>query len=252
MADLSRVRVVLVRPHYAGNIGAVARLMSNFGLSDLVLVDPIASLVEHDARRLATHGISILESAKIVSTLSEAIADCVATLATGGLADGVKRKSVYGTPREKLPFLIDALPAGPVALVFGPEPHGLTTAEIGICHGMIHIPASPENSSLNLSQAVAICLYELFQLTTDTHRLRKNNLATHDELDRMLGHLRESFEAIHYVYGQKGDQLMHGFRHIILRAQPTKTEVRLLHGLARQLLYLAGHPKSGEADHDGE
>ena len=241
---LTPVRIVLVRPHYAGNIGSVARLMSNFGLVDLVLVDPVASLAEHDARRLATHGGSILESARILPTLSEAIADCVATLATGGLADGVKRKSVYGTPREKLPFLIEAIPSGPVALVFGPEPHGLTTAEIGVCHGMIHIPTTAEQSSLNLSQAVAICLYELFQLTTDSHRLRKNNLATHDELDRMLGHLRESFEAIHYVYGQKGDQLMHGFRHIVLRAQPTTHEVRMLHGLARQLLYLSGHPKS--------
>ncbi|MFO0938184.1 MAG: RNA methyltransferase [Gemmataceae bacterium] len=243
MSDLQAVRVVLVRPHYAGNIGAVARLMSNFGLTDLVLVDPVASLVDHDARRLATHGISILESARVVPTLMDSIADCVATLATGGLADGVKRKSVYGTPREKLPFLVDAMTSGTAALVFGPEPHGLTTAEIGMCHGMIHIPTSPDHSSLNLSQAVAVCLYELFQLTTDSHRLRKKNLASHEELDRMLGHLRESFEAIHYVYGQKGDQLMHGFRHVILRAQPTTQEVRMLHGLARQLLYLAGHTK---------
>ena len=84
------------------------------------------------------------------------------------------------------------------------------------------------------------------------HAQWQRELASHDELDRMVGHLRESFEAIHYVYGQKGGQLMHGFRHIILRAQPTTQEVRMLHGLARQLLYLAGHPKSGKADDDAE
>jgi tRNA/rRNA methyltransferase len=250
---LSRVRVVLVRPHYAGNIGAVARLMSNFGLNDLVLVDPIASINEHDARRLATHGVEILEASRIFTTLSEAISDCVATLASGGLIDGVQRKSVVGTPREQLPSLLESMASGPVALVFGPEPHGLTTAEVSLCHGMIHIPTSRDCSSLNLSQAVGICLYELFQLSHDVHLSRaERDLAPHGELERMFGHLREAFEAIHYVYGTKGDPLMHAFRHVLSRARPTNQESRMLHGLARQLLYLASHQTSGDTANDRE
>lgn len=250
---LKNVRVVLVRPHYAGNIGAVARLMSNFGLHDLVLVDPIASIVEHDARRLATHGIDILESCRIVADLKDAITDCVATLASGGLIDGVQRKSVVGTPREILPGLLESMSSGPVALVFGPEPHGLTTAEVSLCHGMIHIPTSRENSSLNLSQAVGICLHELFQLTYNVQLSRaERDLAAHGDLERMFVHLREAFEAIHYVYGTKGDPLMHAFRHVISRARPTNQEVRMLHGLARQLLYLASHQTSGHATDEGK
>jgi tRNA/rRNA methyltransferase len=242
---VSALRIVLVRPHYAGNIGSVARLMANFGHRDLVLVDPVASVVDHDARRLATHGVTILESARIVANLPEALADCVATLATGGLADGVQRKSVVGTPREKLPFLRESIGNGPVALVFGPEPHGLTTAEVSLCHGMIHIPTGEEFPSLNLSQAVAICLYEWHLLTTQIEPTVISDLANHADLDRMFVHLKEAFEAIHYVYGTKGDPLMHAFRHVLMRAKPTNQEVRMLHGLARQLLWLAGRASDG-------
>lgn len=244
----SALRIVLVRPHYAGNIGSVARLMANFGHRDLVLVDPIASVTDHDARRLATHGVTILDSARIVSGLPEALADCVATFATGGLADGVQRQSVVGTPREKLPFLRESVGSGPVALVFGPEPHGLTTAEVGICHGMIHIPTGYEFPSLNLSQAVAICLYEWHLLTSKIEKTPNSDLANHADLDRMFAHLKEAFEAIHYVYGTKGDPLMHAFRHVLSRAKPTNQEVRMLHGLARQMLYLAGHSKTNEPE----
>jgi tRNA/rRNA methyltransferase len=246
----SALRVVLVRPHYAGNIGSVARLMANFGHRDLVLVDPVASVVDHDARRLATHGVSILDSTRIVANLPEALADCVATLATGGLADGVQRQSVVGTPRDKLPFLRDSIGSGPVALVFGPEPHGLTTAEVSLCHGMIHIPTGEEFPSLNLSQAVAICLYEWHLLTAQIEIAATSDLAKHADLDRMFAHLKEAFEAIHYVYGTKGDPLMHAFRHVLSRAKPTNQEVRMLHGLARQLLWLASRERERpEEDH---
>lgn len=241
----SSLRIVLVRPHYAGNIGSVARLMANFGHRDLVLVDPIANITDHDARRLATNGVSVLDSARIVSNLPEALADCVATLATGGLADGVQRQSVVGSPREKLPFLLESVGSGTVALVFGPEPHGLTTAEVSLCHGMIHIPTADEFPSLNLSQAVAICLYEWHLLRAQIEPTATSDLANHADLDRMFAHLKEAFEAIHYVYGTKGDPLMHAFRHVLSRAKPTNQEVRMLHGLARQLLWLAGRASNG-------
>lgn len=242
------LRIVLVRPHYAGNIGSVARLLANYGHHELVLVDPVASIVDHDARRMATHGVSILDSARIAANLPEALADCVATLATGGLADGVQRQSVMGTPREKLPFLRESIGSGPVALVFGPEPHGLTTAEVSLCHGMIHIPTADVFPSLNLSHAVAICLYEWHLLISEIEIATTNDLANHADLDRMFAHLKEAFEAIHYVYGTKGDPLMHAFRHVLMRAKPTNQEVRMLHGLARQLLYLAGHPNVREPE----
>ena len=79
--------------------------MRNFGLSDLVLVDPVTSTNELEARRMATHGLGILDAARVVPDLADAVCDCVFTLATSGLADGVVRQTFSGTPREKFPEL---------------------------------------------------------------------------------------------------------------------------------------------------
>src|SRR5438105_12855128 len=128
--NLTRCRIVLVRTHYPGNLGAAARVMRNFGLSDLVLVEPVTSANELEARRMATHGLPVLDAARVVPDLGDAVADCVFTLATSALPGGVVRESVVGTPEEKFPALLAAMRSGPVAVVFGPEPHGLTTAEV--------------------------------------------------------------------------------------------------------------------------
>jgi tRNA/rRNA methyltransferase len=234
-------RIVLVRTHYPGNLGAAARVMRNFGLSDLVLVDPITSTSELEARRMATHGLGVLDAARVVPDLGDAVADCTFTLATSGLAAGVFRRTFVGTLREKLPELVTASAAGPVAIVFGPEPHGLSNAEITRCHGLMHIPVDPGARALNLAQAVAICCYELFQM--DAPGGAKFSIAPFVDQERMFDHLREAMEKVGYLFGSNADGLMHAFRHVIGRAQPTPQEVKLLHGLARQLLWWTGQQK---------
>src|SRR5439155_13994204 len=117
-----------------------------------------------EARRLSTHGEHVLESAVVVETLDEAVADCKVVLATSAHVEGVYRQHNYGRPDEILPSMIDALADGPCALVFGPEPSGLTNGEIARCHGLIRILTDHQCPSLNLSHAVAICLYELRRL----------------------------------------------------------------------------------------
>jgi tRNA/rRNA methyltransferase len=243
--SLTRCRIVLVRTHYPGNLGAAARVMRNFGLTDLVLVDPVTSTNELEARRMATHGLSVLDAARVVPDLGDAVADCVFTLATSGLANGVVRQTFVGTPQEKFPALLEAMAAGPVALVFGPEPHGLSNAEITRCHGLVHIPVDPTAPALNLAQAVAICCYELFRQHADSGGLARRDLepAPFADQERMFGHLREALEAVGYLYGTKADPLMHAVRHLIGRAVPTPQEVKLLHGLARQLLWAAKQVK---------
>ena len=141
---LTNCRIVLVRPHYAGNLGSTARVMRNFGLTDLVLVAPYASTNDLEARRLATHGLGILDRARTVPELSDAVADCVFTLATSALTAGVHRRGTISTPAETMPALAATAARGPVALVFGPEPHGLSNAEIAHCHGLVHIPVDPD------------------------------------------------------------------------------------------------------------
>lgn len=237
---LSNCRVVLIRPHYSGNLGSTARVMRNFGLTDLVLVEPYARINDPEAVRLATHGLSILTSARTVSTLSEAIGDCQMAIATSALAEGILRDRFFGTPDDLMPDLVETLPNGPCALVFGPEPSGLTNEEVTQCHGLIHIPT--DFSSLNLSQAVGICLYELHKSWRQFVGQKRKKAEPMPELhvqEKMFEKLREGLEGIHFLYGPKADLLMHAVRHLISRAKPRDREVRVLFGLARQLRYVA-------------
>src|SRR5262249_40543751 len=148
---LSNARVVLVRPHYAGNVGAVARVMRNFGLTQLTLVAPYADHWSKEARRMATQGEQLLETATIVPTLDDAVADCRKVLGSSANVEGIYRTHNYGRPDELLAGLSASLADGPSALVFGPEPSGLSNAEIARCHGLIRIPTDSQYPSLNLS-----------------------------------------------------------------------------------------------------
>jgi tRNA/rRNA methyltransferase len=256
MSDLAltNCRIVLVRPHYAGNLGSTARVMRNFGLSDLVLVAPYASPNDLEARRLATHGLGILDSARIVPELSDAVADCVFTLATSALTAGVHRRGIIAAPSQAMPNLVATAERGRVALVFGPEPHGLSNAEIAHSHGMIHIPVAPDFPALNLAQAVTICCYDYRQAWSAAENRERNSpeagpaIAPHADQERMFEHLREAFTAIGFLFNERSDTLMHGMRQLIGRALPSPQEVRMLHGLARQLLWAA---RNGGKQRDG-
>src|SRR5581483_10439431 len=166
-------RVVLVRPQFAANIGAAARVMRNMGLSDMVLVAPEANPTDPDARRMSTHGEEVLERCRIVADFDTAVADCVLVVATSARVGGLTRRQFVGPPDEIVPCLIHSMASGPVALVFGPESSGLSNAEVSRCHYLIHVPTDPQYPILNLAQAVAICTYEVRR-----HWLRRTNAPT--------------------------------------------------------------------------
>jgi tRNA/rRNA methyltransferase len=231
---------VLVRPQVAANLGATARVMRNLGLSELVLVDPAADPADRRARQLSTHGEPILDRCRVAADLGAAVADCVLVAATSARTGGLFRRQTVGAPDEIMPRVIEALAAGPAALVFGPEPSGLSNAEVTRCHFLIYIPADPTYPALNLAQAVAICLYELRRAW-----LRRaapapaREVAPFADQERLYERLRSALEQIHFLYGDKADALMHALRHLIGRAGPTPMEVEMLLGLARQIRWFA-------------
>ncbi len=239
-------RVVLVRPRFAANVGAVARIMRNMGAAELVLAAPAADPADPEARRLATHGQDLLDRCHIVADLGEAVADCALVAATSARTGGPQRRQSVGTPEEILPRFADAMTTAPVALVFGPEADGLTTAEASRCHFLIHIPADPACPVLNLAHAVAVCLYELRRqwLRRTAPATTPEAPAPFAEQERMFAHLRDALEEIHFLWDDRADALMHALRHLIGRAGPTPMEVGVLLGLARQIRwYVAHHPK---------
>jgi tRNA/rRNA methyltransferase len=237
---LENCRVVLVRPEVAGNVGSVARAMKNFGLRDLVLVAPKADPTDPEARRFSTHGEAILAEARVVPDMGAAVADCVLVAGTSARAGGLFRDQSAGPPDAVMPRLVAALGHGPAALVFGPEPSGLTNVEVSRCHFLIHISASPEYPALNLSQAAIVCLYELRrQWLGLSGRSASQAPASFAAQEEMFAHFRHGLEAIHFLYGDKADSLMHAVRHLIGRAGPTDMELGVLHGLARQMEWIA-------------
>src|SRR5579884_612996 len=227
-------RVVLVRPHVAANIGAAARVMRNMGLSDLVLVDPVADPDDRAARQLSTHGEDILDRCRTVADLGDAVADCVLVAATSARVGGLFRDR-HAPPDEVAVRLVEAMRDGPTALVFGPEPSGLTNAEVARCQWLIHIPADPTYSALNLAQAVAICVYELRRawLRQTVAPPRPEPVAPLAEQERAFAALRTALEEVHFLYDERADALMFALRQLIGRAGPTSAEVKLLFGLAR-------------------
>jgi tRNA/rRNA methyltransferase len=249
--SLSNCRLVLVRTKVAANIGAVARAMRNMGLAQLVLVAPEADPADPRAELLATpHAADVLHSARVVPTFEEAVADCLLVAATSANVGGLFRRQSVGTPEDVAPHLLRVLPSGPAALVFGPEPSGLTNEEIARCHFLIHIPTDPTYRALNLAQAVAICTYALrtaFLCHSDGIAPPEPPAPFADQ-ERMFEHLRAALIDLHFLYGDKADALMHALRHLIGRAGPTAMEVKLLHGLARQIEWRSG----GEAAPRGE
>jgi TrmH family RNA methyltransferase len=242
--SLSSFRVVLLRTQVPGNLGATARIMRNLGFSDLCLVAPEADPADPRARQLSTHGESILDAARIVPNLNDALADCVLVAGASAKIGGPVRRQSVGTPRRLAPEILTASASGPVALVFGPESTGMTDEEVTRCHYLLHIPADPTYPSLNLDQAVAICLYELRLAWLESQPIPSvEPPAPFATQERMFEQLRAALEEIHYLYGPNTDALMHGIRHLLGRARPTAMEVDLLFGLARQLRWIARQAK---------
>ena len=147
--------IILVRPQLPENIGAVARVMANFGLKNLRLVNPLVPPLDAKAIAMAARASAILESAPIYPSLDEALADLLYVYGTSaGTREMIKRNTPIREAMEEIAI------CDRVGIIFGPERTGLTNEELSKCRAILYIPVDPKFSSLNLAQAVAITAYE--------------------------------------------------------------------------------------------
>lgn len=249
MASLKNIRVVLVRPIYGGNLGAVCRAMKNMNLADLALVAPNPEMNFAEAQMMALHARDVLEKRRQFETLADAVADCA--LVAGATA----RKGLYRnharSPREWAPVLLDSARANKVALVFGTEDDGLSNEELAICTQVIRIPSSPRYASLNLAQAVLICGYELYLASGQYEPPQE----AHEEAgivmrERMVEMWRAMLNEIGFFDEGKEEHMMMGIRRIFSRGKLTEADVNILMGVARQARWAArrtGKAPSGDA-----
>ncbi|EME31279.1 tRNA/rRNA methyltransferase [Galdieria sulphuraria] len=174
-ASVSQIRIVLVEPEGADNVGAVSRVMRNFNFSKLVLVNPKCGYMEGRAR--AMHGIEVLTNCKVVMSLAEALNGCTRVIASTSRQRDSCTDLVLEGPGNVVPWLTQLECGSTAAVVFGRESSGLTNDELKLAHRFLKIPASEDYPVLNLAMAVGIVCYELYLWNNETAS-RNLNLQT--------------------------------------------------------------------------
>ncbi len=258
---LSSIVVVLVTPRDATNVGAVVRVMGNFGLRYLRLVEPAA----FDAGRalaLAHRGAAVVEALTRYNSLAEATADCGLVVGTTARARAVRHEVL--APWQTAQVLLEAVAENGAgtgqlsALVFGPEDTGLTNEDLALCHAMSTIPTAPEDWSLNLGQAVLLHLYELWLAATVlegetsksaqgwratigqaiTSAASTESLAAGAQREEMFSALEAMLRAMHpHTDGGRLGSMMERLRAVLLRAAPRADETRLLTGVFQHVAH---------------
>jgi TrmH family RNA methyltransferase len=237
-----RLRVVLVNTRNPLNIGAAARAMSNFGFFHLRVVNPY-ELAFREARS-AVGASPILSAAEEFHSVAEAVADC--TLVIGTTAVGNRELQHPVKPLEPAARLIrKRLASSRVALLFGSEKRGLSNEDLSHCHWLLRIPTREDHRSMNLGQAVAICLYELARDPRASVPLEKRPAATADHLERITTVLLEALRASGYLKSppaaspkrRSAAPTDEKIRRLVHRLHLSASDAELTLGILRQILW---------------
>lgn len=236
---LNNIRVVLDHTSHAGNIGATARAMKNMGLRQLVLVEP--KLFPHgEATARAAGADNLLASAQVVSTLDEALQDCI--FVVGASARKRNLSSEIIDVRAAANQVLNHAQSGQVAIVFGNEQNGLSNEQLQRCHCQLVIPTEAEYSSLNLAAAVQVVVHEIrMTLLVSSDQLTEKQtpygpLATADELQGMYQHLNETLITIDFLDQRKPGRIMGRLKRLFNRARLSQEEVNIMRGILKNVI----------------
>ena len=246
-----RVRFVLVETSRPGNIGAAARAMKTMGFHDLVLVKPRYEhvLMHEEAVAFASGAQDVLQQARVVKSLDEAIADCNVV---AGLSARLREFSPpLMQPREFAASISASMAASTAAstaddstlqaaLVFGNERFGLSNEQVERCNVLLHVPTNPDYSSLNLAQAVQIMAYECRMATVSSTHMPsgigfQGELAKAEQIEGMFNHLEQALIDIDFLDPAHPKKLMSRLRRLFSRSALETEEVNILRGIAQHI-----------------
>jgi len=239
-------RFVLVSPSHAANVGAAARAMKVMGFADLVLVAPRRADVLHsaEAQAMASGALDVLQGARVVDTLAEALHGTTWACATAMTPRDFGPPTL--APREHFAALAGS--GHRVGFVFGPERTGLANDDVYRCHACISIPTHPEYGSLNLAQAVQLIAYDWRQSLGGfvvRPRTALPDVAAAEEVEGALAHWQQVLVQIGYLDPAVPRRLLPRLQQLLNRAQLTREEIHILRGIARAAAKSAG-PQSSE------
>jgi tRNA/rRNA methyltransferase len=225
--------VILARPQMGENIGAVARAMSNFGLSELRIAAPRDGWPNPKALEMSAGAEYIIESAKLFPDFKSAMADIHVAYATTARTRDMEKRVI--TPDVAMKETHES--TSKIALVFGPERSGLDNEEVTWCDTLITIPTAPQNSSLNIAQSMVILGYEYFKQQNTTHPTRMlSDIAPREDLQGLLGQLETYLDQVYYFRVEQKKPLMwQNIQNMFLRSQLNPQEIRTLRGMFRSL-----------------
>ena len=232
---------MLVRSRNPLNIGAAARAMSNFGFQNLRLVTPWEP--SYLGARAAVGASQVLLNAEVFGSVAEAVADCSLVVGTSAVGERELqhplRVLVQGAG-----LICEGLAAAPVALLFGSEKFGLSNEDLSHCHWLMHIPMRDEHISMNLGQAVAVCLYELVrnELVRNVSGAKDLEPSQHtaaggEEVERISQVLFEALCISGYVQSLGEGDAIEKIRRLVRRLNPEKNDALVLLGMMRQILW---------------
>lgn len=237
---------MLVSPRNPLNVGAAARAMANFGFRSLAVVAPYAA--NWREARSAVGAPDLLRGAKECATLAQALADCTLAVGTGTLVYRKPEQPVVALPSLAARARAEIERGGRVALVFGPEKRGLTREDLSHCHLLAEIPTSPDQPSMNLGQAVAVCLYELASRAFDC-REPASGPSPHDDTQiassatlELLGDVVEqAMIAADYSPVAMHKVNRHDLRLLLRRLSLTEADARRILGIFRRVVWRLRH-----------
>ena len=233
-AEFAGLRVVLVDVRNPLNIGAAARAMSNFGFPHLRLVNPY-DVAFRDARS-AVGAAATLATAQVYKTVAEAVADCSLVVGTTAVGHRDLQHSLvlleHGAGEIRT-----HLATGNSALLFGSEKFGLTNQDMSHCHWLMHIPTRDEHASMNLGQAVAVCLYELMRGPAVLAQPTNGNPASSADIERITDTLLLALRASEYPKLNTSKSFHAAVRRVIRRLHLQKGDAEFLLGMLRQMIW---------------
>jgi TrmH family RNA methyltransferase len=244
--ELDRIAIVLVRARNPNNIGAVARAMHDFGFRELRLVNDYS--VPLEAARSAIDASAVLSGAREFPTVAAAVADCTLVAGTTAVGERDLQHPLFALS-EAAPKLLQGLrePAGSpeenprAALIFGSEKTGLSNDELSHCHWLLTIPMhqhpDQRHPSMNLGQAVAVCLYELVRQRELPHTGRNAQPATAGDVERLTALFEQLLEASEYTRHHPANSSAADLRRLLLRLQFDRTDTPVWMGILRQILW---------------
>jgi TrmH family RNA methyltransferase len=247
--QLDRVKIVLVRARNPNNIGAAARAMHDFGFRHLRVVNDYA--VPYETARSAVDASTVLAGARIFATVAEAVADCTLVVGTTAVGERSLQHPLYALPEAGSKMNESLAGNGRVALLFGSEKTGLSNDELSHCNWLLTIPMQQHEDlrhpSMNLGQAVAVCLYELVRETRAFVGTGEPALAEAGESERLMLLLTEVLEKTGYTRRHPANCGEAQIRRLALRMGLTASDAPVWMGILRQILWkMQGAEAEGE------